>query len=80
MPQNVWFWTNSIIGYGGLLVVILVFVITIIKKVKQSNTKLKNDNIDIPKINIDCKIDTADIAKMNTEQLNTKDVIKLLQN
>jgi hypothetical protein len=68
IPQNVWFWTNTIVGFGVLFGVLVYLAYRLIKgwTGKPTETIPSGDG---EEARISLKADTADIAKMNTEQI-----------
>jgi len=68
IPQNAWFWLNTIIGFVGLFIVFGILIYRLIKGWRKKPTETKtSDKEEPPRINI--KVDAADIAKMNPKQL-----------
>lgn len=82
MPQDAWFWMNEIVGAGAIILVIVIIVRHIYKKTKRQDSisEKANNSIENPKVNIDLKIDTTDIAKMTKEQTDAiNEIIDRLQ-
>ena len=65
IPDNVWFWLNTIIGYGGMIILIILIFMNKVKLFDNENDKTKQIPNSPPyKLNL-----TGDLSNMNHEQL-----------